>query len=449
MSRSIEVDRRLAFYDIRATLVHAQGLARAGLLSDSELNEIEGALSELKNLLEEGEFEANPEDEDIHSVVERFLTAKLGETGARIHAGRSRNDLVATDLRLWLKDAIKRIARGVHELEEALYRQARDHLETIAPGYTHLQRAQPVLLPHLLLAHTFALGRDFERMISAYRRTDVSPLGAAAFSGTSIPVDPEAAASALGFMKVFDNAADAVSDRDFALEFLSAAAILGVNLSRLGEEIVLWTSAEFGFAELDDAYSTGSSIMPQKKNPDVAELARARSSRLTAHLVHLLGVVKGLPLAYNRDLQEDKQPVFDAADTLIDTLAALRGLMLTITFDRERLREAADSGGGTATDLADALVMKGMPFRTAHELVGAAVLEAQAKDIPLAEAALGVLSEAPGFDPSLLTVLELENSIGARASRGGTAPSRIAEQIGRVETMLDDQERWLAGFGVY
>ncbi|MGH2704025.1 MAG: argininosuccinate lyase [Actinomycetota bacterium] len=449
-SVSLRYDRRLWPQELQVTAAHARALERAGLLDGVERASIEEALEEARKLFEEEAFPFDSADEDIHSAVERFLIARLGETGRKIHAGRSRNDLVATDLRLWVKEAARQIARGVHELEEALYRQAREHQEVLAPGYTHLQRAQPVLLPHLLLAHAFALSRDFERIIAVYRRADVSALGAAAFAGTTLPLDAPATARDLGFARTFDNAADAVSDRDFVLELLAAGAILGVHLSRLAEEIVLWTSQEFGFATLDDAWATGSSIMPQKRNADVAELTRAKAARLTANLVHLLGVMKGLPLTYNRDLQEDKEPAFDTADTLVNALTALRGALLTMRFHPDRLEAAAGGGFTTATDVAEALVLKGMPFREAHEVVGRLVGAAAAAGKDLA--ALGA-EELAVVDARVSTELvasaDVRRSVGARRSHGGTAPSRIAEQLARIEAVMDDQERWLSGFGAY
>jgi argininosuccinate lyase len=438
-SRSIHFDERLASADVAATKAHVAALERAGLLESHERRKIEAVLDEaLEDLLAE-KFVFHDADEDIHSAIERFVTQRLGEIGEKIHAGRSRNDLVVTDLRLWLKEVIPRIAKGVFRLEEALYRQARDNSMTLAPGYTHLQRAQPVLLPHLLLAHLFSLGRDFERMIAAFRRADVSPLGAGALAGTTLPIDPVETARDLGFAKVFDNAADAVSDRDFALEFLSTAAILAMHLSRLGEEIALWSSSEFGFVDLDDAYSTGSSIMPQKKNPDIAELARAKSARVTAHLMHLLGVTKGLPLTYNRDLQEDKEPVFDTADTLIATLASLSGMVQTISFNRARLEEAAGQASTFATDIAESLVKRGTPFRSAHELVGELVRRAEREGLDLADLAAKELELETAFDA--------RQSVEARQSHGGTSHDRIADQFLRAEALMDDQERWLAGFG--
>ncbi|MGH2770212.1 MAG: argininosuccinate lyase [Actinomycetota bacterium] len=443
-SASIGFDRRLWPQDIAATRAHARALGRAGILDVEELGSIEAALEAAAGALEEGSFRLDPTDEDIHSALERFLAERLGEAGAKIHAGRSRNDLVATDLRLWLKATIPAIGRRLHELMEALYGQAREHAGTLAPGYTHLQRAQPVLLAHHLAAHAFALARDFERLGSAHRRADVSPLGAAAFAGTTLPLDAVKTASDLGFSEVFDNAADAVSDRDFALEFLAAAAILAVHLSRLGEEIVLWTSTEFAFASLDDAYATGSSIMPQKKNPDVAELARAKAARITANLVHLLGAMKGLPLTYNRDLQEDKEPVFDTADTLIGLLAALAGAMRTLTFDPARLEDAVTGGAGCATDLAEWLVSRGVPFREAHASVGRLVSRMASGGRELSQVAAEELATAHGaFDPSALELLDPRRSVQARRSHGGTAPDRVEEQLARVEEILHTQERRL------
>lgn len=442
-SKSIGFDQRLAAHEIAATRAHSRQLEAAGILTRVEREAIDDCLAQALSAFEEGNFPLNEADEDIHSAIERFLIDKLGETGEKIHAGRSRNDLVVTGLRLWLKDAIPRICRFLYELQEAIYRLARENIDVLAPGYTHLQRAQPVLLPHLLLAHLFALSRDFERLMAAHRRADTSTLGAGALAGTTLPLDAKKLAEELGFSKVFDNAADAVADRDFALEFLSAAAITGVHLSRLGEEIVLAATKEFGTIALDDSYTTGSSIMPQKKNPDTAELVRAKSARLTADLVHLLGAMKGLPLAYNRDLQEDKEPVFDAADTLASGLVALRGMMQTLVFDQSRLEEAASAVEAIATDVVEALVMKGTPFRHAHEQVGALVAQAENEGRSLKE----VVTQELG--PDFADLLDARRSVESRSSHGGTSPDRIADQLLRAETILDDQERWLAAAGAY
>ena len=444
LSVSLPFDVRLWRQDVAVSRAHAAGLRRAGLLSEDEEARLNEALDAAATAFDEGSFPFDPSDEDVHLALERFLTARLGDVGAKIHAGRSRNDLVVTDFRLWLKEAIVSIASGVNDLERTLLRRAEEHRDALAPGYTHLQRAQPVLLAHHLLAHAFALGRDFERLQAAHRRADVSCLGAAAFAGTTLPLDPVQTARELGFAAVFDNSADAVGSRDFALEFLAAVAILGTTLSRIAEEVVLWTSSEFGFASLDDAFATGSSIMPQKKNPDVAELVRAKSARTTADLVHLLGVVKGLPLAYNRDLQEDKEPVFDAADSAIRSLAALAGALDSMTFDLRRLEEAASGGASGATDLAEALVLEGVPFRTAHEAVGKLVAAAAAAGKRLEEVDAEQLSDAhPQLVPEMLELLDPRRSVAGRRTHGGTAPERVAEQLDALRSILEQQARWL------
>jgi argininosuccinate lyase len=441
---SLPFDQRMWREDIAATAAHARGLERAGILTPEERVAISAVLDEASALFAEGTFEFDDADEDIHSAVERFLSSRLGDVGAKIHAGRSRNDLVATDFRLWVKAATLRISLGVHELVAALVGQAEAHRGTLAPGYTHLQRAQPILFAHHLLAHAFALARDVDRMLAAHRAADVSPLGAAAFAGTSLPLDPVATAADLGFAAVFDNAADAVSDRDFAVEFLSAGAILGVHLSRLGEEIVLWTTSEFGFAVLDDAYAQGSSIMPQKKNPDVAELVRAKGARLTANLMHLLGVLKGLPLAYDKDLQEDKEAVFDTFDTLTAALLALAGLVATMRFDTDRLA-AAVGASSAATDLAEWLVGAGVPFREAHHAVGSLVgrLGAEGRELDTATAE-DLVGAHPAFTAGALERLDPRRCVEARRSHGGTSPERIADQLTRIGKILEGQRAELA-----
>jgi len=443
-SASIDYDQRLWEEDIQTTQAHVRGLAKAHLLSDEEVATIERALEEAAMAFRDSSFFFDPSDEDIHSALERFLTSRLGDTGAKIHAGRSRNDLVVTDLRLWLKKQILRLARAIFDFEQVLCEKSREYRGAIVCGYTHLQRAQPVLLPHLLLAHAFALARDFDRMAGAYLRTDVSGLGAAAFAGTTLPLDPESTAEYLNFAGVFDNAADAVADRDFALEFLSSGAILAVHLSRLAEEIILFTSEEFGFAVLSDDYATGSSIMPQKKNPDVAELVRAKSARVTANLVHLLGVLKGLPLAYNRDLQEDKEPVFDTAECLSGALAAFAGAMRGITFNTDKMQEAASGGSAGATDLAEALVKKGVPFRQAHEAIGRLVALAQSSGGDLTKLSLEQLREAhPLLTSEMLLLVDPRTSVNSRNSHGGTSPEQITAQLERMEKKLAAQQDWL------
>lgn len=444
LSYSIGFDRRLWREDITATEAHARALERAGLLTSSEADRIKQSLNEAVAAFEQNRFEFHHSDEDVHSAIERYLTDALGDLGARIHAGRSRNDLTVTDLRLWLKRRIVEIETLLHDLQQTLLAKAAEYRDCIAPGYTHLQRAQPILLAHHLLAHFFALERDFRRLSEAYVTTDMSCLGAAAFAGTSLPIDPVITAEQLGFENVFDNSADAVADRDFALQFLAAGAILAVHLSRICEEIVLWTSAEFGFAALDDAHATGSSIMPQKKNPDVAELIRAKAARVTGNLVHLLGAMKGLPLAYNRDLQEDKEPVFDTADSLSAALAALAEGLRHMRFEPERLAQAAAAGNSGATDLAEALVMQGVPFRTAHETVGKLVAVAAAQGMELADLPPGQLQDFhPQLRPDMLAALDPMSCVRARTSHGGTAPEKVEEQLDKARSLMAVQAQWL------
>jgi len=372
LSASVHFDWRLLPYDIAASRAHARVLQRAGLLDDAELERLLDALNLLEADAREGRFVATAEDEDVHTALERGLVERLGGLGGKLRAGRSRNDQVATDLRLYLRDHARQIAAALAGLQQALVDQASQHIETAAPGYTHLQRAQPVSFAHELLKHTHALARDAGRLCDWDRRAARSPLGAGALAGSSIPLDPRVTARELGFDDACANSIDAVSDRDFVAEFLFVTALIGVHLSRLGEEVVLWTSKEFGWARLDDAYATGSSIMPQKRNPDIAELARGKSGRLIGHLTGLLVTLKGLPFAYNRDLQEDKEPVFDAVDTLLLVLPAMAGMVETLTFDVERMSSAAPAGHALATDVAEWLVKQGMPFRDAHDVVGRA-----------------------------------------------------------------------------
>ena len=367
---SISFDARLVHQDCAILAAHARALARAGVLAEEEASIAADALKQVAEDIASGAFALSESDEDIHSAVERALLVRIPETAARPRAGLSRNDRVAASLRLWLKDAIADLSAQLGGLIETLRSAAARYPDALMPGYTHLQRAQPVRLADHLGAHAAALGRDADRLAACAARTDASPLGAGALAGTTLPIDRVAVARDLGFASVIDNTLDAVSARDFAVEFLAAAAILGVHLSRLAEEVVLWTTSEFAFAELDDAFATGSSLMPHKKNPDVAELARGKAGRLIGDLTGLLSTLKGLPLAYNRDLQEDKEPVFDAADTLAGMLTALDGLMGTMRFRTERMAEAAEDWTLRATALAEYLVTKGVPFREAHETVG-------------------------------------------------------------------------------
>jgi argininosuccinate lyase len=373
---SISFDRRLVHHDCAVLAAHARGLARAGILSEEESSIAADALKHVADDIASGAFEPLESDEDIHSAVERALLERIPETAPRLRAGLSRNDRVAACLRLWLKDAIADLTARLGGLMETLGAAAARHPDAIMPGYTHLQRAQPVRLADHLGAHSAALFRDAERLADCADRADASPLGAGALAGTTLPMDRASVARDLGFASVMPNTIDAVSARDFVAEFLAAAAILGVHLSRLAEEVVLWTSAEFGFAELDDAFATGSSLMPQKKNPDVAELARGKAGRLIGDLTGLLATLKGLPLAYNRDLQEDKEPLFDAADTLAGMLGALDGLVGTLRFRTDRMADAAGDWTLRATAIAEELVRRGVAFRDAHEVVGRLVAAA-------------------------------------------------------------------------
>ncbi len=435
-TRSLAFDVRLAPYDVRATAAHAFALHGAGVLSQDERDQIARALDDIGEELAAGTFDVDDADEDIHSAIERALIDRLGEVGAKIHAGRSRNDLVVTDLRMWTKDAAAQVAAATRHLARGLADRAAEHPDAVMPGYTHLQQAQPVLLAHHLLAHAFALLRDAERFDFAAAGADVSALGAGALAGSTIPLDVAATADRLRFARVFDNSIDAVSDRDFALAFLSACAILGVHLSRLAEDIVLWCTSEFGFAVPSDEHATGSSMMPQKRNPDVAELARGKAGRLLGDFVALATAMKGLPLAYDRDLQEDKEPMFDAFDTLALALPAVAQLMGGLRFDIERMREAA-SGSLLATDVAERLVRQGMPFREAHGAVGAmvATLEAQGRTIADLRADEW-RAMAPGEGAFAEGSLTLDAAIDRRVTRGGTGRASVEAQLATIAERL-------------
>jgi argininosuccinate lyase len=449
LSVSVQFDWRLAQYDLLASAAHARVLHKAGLLTDSELARMLGALEELGQACKDGRFRPSASDEDVHTALERGLLERIGALGGKLRAGRSRNDQIATDLRLYLRDHARLVTARLVELEQALLAQAERHLGTPEPGMTHLQHAQPVLLAHHLLAHVQAFSRDASRLRDWDRRAAVSPLGAGALAGSSLAIDPEAVAAELGFESAAENSMDAVSDRDFAAEFCFVAALLGVHLSRLGEEVVLWSSHEFGWAEIDDAYATGSSIMPQKKNPDVAELARGKSGRLIGHVTALLTTLKGLPLTYNRDLQEDKEPVFDAVDTLLVVLPAMAGLIGSLRFHAERLAATAAAGYALATELAELLVRRGTPFREAHEVVGHLVVWCQVNDCELADVSDADLAKvSPLLTPDVRAVLTTEGALAARSSRGGTAPVRVGEQLARARLTVEEQAAWAAGVPV-
>jgi len=442
-TESLSFDRRLAADDLAGSRAHVAGLARAGILSDDEAKAVLAALEQIGEELAADSFAFAPSDEDIHTAIERRATELAGAAGAKLHTGRSRNDQVATALRLFVRREARDVAAHVHRLQQVLVDRASAAGDGYVPGYTHLQRAQPVLLAHHFLAHFWAFARDVDRWRDAVGRTDVSPLGAGALAGSSLPLDPDATAADLGFAKRFDNSLDAVSDRDFVAEALFVAALTQVHLSRLGEEIVLWTSDEFGFLRLTDAYSTGSSMLPQKKNPDIAELARGKAGRLIGDLTGFLATLKGLPLAYNRDLQEDKEPLFDALDQSRLALGAIAGLLATAEVVPARMQAAADGQHAAAVDLAEWLVERGVPFREAHARVGALVRASTERGVGLDEL---VLTE-PDLGPDALPLLEPGAAVLRRTTKGGAGPASVQEQLVKARATLDDQARWLARAG--
>ena len=439
-SSSIDVDIALLPYDLAATTAHARALEKAGLLDADSAFAIADACSAILASVRAGELAAAEDEEDVHSFVERLLIERLGDVGRRIHAGRSRNDLVVTGLRLWSRDAAAELATGVARLVGVIADLVDRHAATVMPGYTHLQRAQPVSLGFHLAAHGFALLRDRTRIDAARAAADVSSLGAGALAGTTLPIDPSVASNELGFATTFENAMDAVSDRDFAIDLAYAAAMCCVHLSRLGEEVVLWTSNEFSFARLDDRWSTGSSMMPQKRNPDVAELLRGRAAPAIGELTALLTLLKGLPLAYDRDLQEDKALVFRVVRRTVDCLDAMSHLLLSLKFDEARLEAAARGGAAWATDLAEMLVARGLPFRTAHEKVGALVriLEDDGRSL-VDMTGDDLVAIDPAFAPGDIAVADPARSIATRTNHGGTAPDRVREQAAllRARVKLD------------
>jgi argininosuccinate lyase len=435
---SLPFDHRLWPFDIQGSEAWARAIAKGGVLSETELETILRGLGEVRAEIEGGVFPFRFELEDIHMNIERRLVEKVGPVGGKLHTGRSRNDQIATDMRLWLRAEIDAILALIRDVQGALVDQAARHLDSPMPGYTHLQRAQPVLLAHHLLAYVFMLQRDRERYADARRRLDVMPLGAAALAGTTVPIDRDALARDLGFARPSANSLDAVADRDFALEFLAASAILAMHLSRFGEEVVLWASAEFGFVELPDAYATGSSIMPQKKNPDIAELVRGKTGRVYGDLVRLLTVMKGLPLAYHSDMQEDKEAFFDAADTVRACLGILAPFIRALRFRTDRLRAVAGESYTTATDLAGYLVAKGLPFREAHEVVGKAVALAVARGVGLEALPLDELQRlCPLFGPDFQQAISVEASLALRHVYGGTAPAAVARALGEARALVE------------
>ncbi len=433
INASIGFDRKLWRQDIRGSQAHAAMLAQVGVISADDAAAIRAGLEQIGAEIDAGRFTFDEALEDIHMNIEARLTERIGEAGKRLHTARSRNDQVATDVRLWVRDAIDGLTDQIEDVMRALATRAAEHAADPMPGFTHLQTAQPVTFGHHLLAYVEMLGRDRARLADARRRLNECPLGSAALAGTSFPIDREATARALSFDRPTANSLDAVSDRDFALEFLSAAAICVMHLSRLAEEIVIWCSAPFGFVRLSDAWTTGSSIMPQKRNPDAAELVRAKTGRIAGSLVGLLMVMKGLPLAYAKDSQEDKEPVFDAAEALALGLAATAGMVRDLRPDLPRMAAFAGSGFATATDLADWLVRVGkLPFRTAHHVTGRLVARAEAKGVDLAGLSLAEMqAEEPGITAEVFDVLTVAASVASRTSYGGTAPANVAAQAAR------------------
>ncbi len=445
LSLSVHFDWRLAPYDLLQTRAHAGVLHRAGLLDDAEFDDVCGALATLGQRVADGSFVARDVDEDVHTAIERGLLEILGPAGGKLRAGRSRNDQVATDFRLYLRDQARGIATAVLEVMAALRAQAGRHVASVAPGFTHLQHAQPVSFGHELAKHAHSFGRDLDRLADWDRRAALSPLGAGALAGSALELDPQAVAAELGFDAPIPNSIDAVSDRDFVAEFLFVAAMVGVHLSRLGEEICLWASREFGWATLDDAWSTGSSIMPQKKNPDIAELARGKSGRLIGDLTGLLATLKGLPFAYNRDLQEDKEPAFDAVDTLLLVLPAMAGSVATLRFDVDRMARSAPEGFALATEVAEWLVQREMPFRQAHEVAGACVRAAEERGVELWELTDEELAAvSPALTREVRQRLTAPAAVAARSGFAGTSPDQVRLQLAALDERIQRWAQWAA-----
>jgi len=438
---SVEFDQRLYRYDIQGSIAHATMLARQGILSNDERDAIVAGLERIQNDIEAGRFDWSVALEDVHMNIESALTSDIGDAGKKLHTGRSRNDQVATDIRLWLRDEIGQLRERILELQRALLETAEREAETILPGFTHLQTAQPITFGHHMMAWFEMLERDRERLADCRKRVNVMPLGAAALAGTTYPIDRHYSAELLGFDRPAENSLDAVSDRDFAIEFSAAAALIMMHLSRMSEELIIWSSAQFGFIELSDSFCTGSSIMPQKKNPDVPELIRGKSGRVFGHLFSLLTLMKGQPLAYNKDNQEDKEPLFDIVDNLKGSLKIFAAMVPAISCNATAMREAAMKGFATATDLADYLVRKGTPFRDAHEVVGKAVALGVEKGCDLSDLSLDELrSFSPQIEEDVYQVLTLEGSVAARDHIGGTAPAQVRAAIQRARQRLNGDE---------
>lgn len=436
-SESISFDQRLYRQDIRGSIAHAAALAKAGIISKSEQKKIESCLREIEKEIAAGRFEWQQALEDVHMNIENALTKRIGETGAKLHSARSRNDQIALDLRLYTKEQIDLVSRQLREVQRALLRIARQHVDLVMPGYTHLQRAQPILFAHYSLGQIEAFARDLERLENCRKQTDVLPLGSGALAGSTIVLDREFVARELGFAGVSQNSLDAVSDRDFTCEFLFALAMVGMHLSRLSEDLILWSTVEFGFVEFSERFSTGSSLMPQKKNPDMAELTRAKTGRLYGNLISVLTMLKALPSSYNRDLQEDKEALFDSVDTITSALELFSAMLPELKINRERMKSAARDPNLLATDLAEYLVKKGTPFREAHQIVGRLVADAISKGIRLnAFKAAQLKRHSPLLDVDLAKLLDLRRSLASRTSVGAPSPQNVKAQIKRWQKEL-------------
>ena len=441
---SIEVDRRLWAEDIAGSTAHAKMLAKQGVISPEDASAIAGGLAAIGEEIARGDFEFRVADEDVHMAIERVLTERIGPAGARLHTARSRNDQVATDTRLYAKGRATDLAYRIQCVRRALVKLAEDHFGVVMPGYTHLQKAQPVLFSHHMLAYAWMLTRDFTRVRHAFEAADVLPLGSAALAGTTFPLDRDYVANRLGFSAVSANSMDAVSDRDFLLDLTYACAVMQVHLSRLAEELIIWSSDEFGFIAMDDEFSTGSSIMPQKKNPDFAELVRGKTGRVVGDLTSLLVTLKGLPLAYNKDMQEDKEVAFDAIDTLADSLRAMSGMLDTLAVNAERMKAGAQGGFMAATDLADYLVGKGVPFREAHEVVGRLVLSCERSGKSLQElSAEEFVRHDARFGVDAPSVVDIDGVVARRVSSGGTGHEAVRAQIAAQQDALAADDAWL------
>lgn len=443
---SIGFDRELAEEDIQGSLAHVTMLGKCGIIPAEDVDTIKSGLDKVLDRIRKGEVEFSVADEDIHMNIEKLLIEEIGPVGGKLHTGRSRNDQVATDMHLYLRKRVVEFVGLLSELQDALIGQAKDNLDTILPGYTHLQRAQPILFAHHMMAYVSMFSRDIERLQDSYKRVNTLPLGAGALAGTTFPIDRHFVAEQLGFDRVYDNSLDAVSDRDFIVEFLSNSSMIMMHLSRLCEEMVLWMSTEFNFIELDDAFCTGSSIMPQKKNPDVAELVRGKTGRVYGHLIGLLTLLKSLPLAYNKDMQDDKEGMFDTVKTMQGALQLFAPMVQTMNVNRDRMRQAVNQDFSNATDIADYLVNKGLPFRQAHEVIGKTVLYCiQNKKFLLDLSVTEFKQFSDLFEDDIYDVLQPEQVVNARNVFGGTASNQVSEAILRAEQSLSETRTWIDG----